>query len=198
MKIKDKYFFNKKTITELINEKGKYLAYELTCYPDNVDEDIDSVFNKILETLKIKGKKYIFAYYPEPDEILHLFGDNSSKSKIEIQKINSKVEEYSKLILENKNTVMIIVSDHGQIISKKIDIRKRNQYNLLKKYLEQKQFFIETRSPMFKVKKGEEENFKKTFNKLFGKYFFLLSKQEILDYKLFGEFGENDKHELFE
>ena len=82
--------------------------------------------------------------------------------------------------------------------SKKIDIRKRNQYNLLKKYLEQKQFFIETRSPMFKVKKGEEENFKKTFNKLFGKYFFLLSKQEILDYKLFGEFGENDKHELFE
>ena len=199
LNIKDKYYFKKKTITELINEAGKYLAYETNCYPYNVDYDIDNVFNNILEKLKIKGKKYIFSTYPEPDEILHQYGENSSKSIKEIKKINSKIEEYSKLILENNNTMMFIVADHGHIIPKKvIDLRKRNRYNLLNKYLTKKEFFIESRSPMFKVKKGEEENFKNTFNKLYGKYFFLLSKEEILNYKLFGEFGINEKHELFD
>ena len=74
LKIRDKYYYNKKTITELINEKGKYKAFELNCYPYNVEKSIDKVFSKILETLKIEGKKYIFSYYPEPDDILHAKG----------------------------------------------------------------------------------------------------------------------------
>ena len=65
MKIKDKYYYNKKTITQLINDDGKYSAFELNCYPYNVDRDIDTFFQRILETLKNKGKKYIFTYYPE-------------------------------------------------------------------------------------------------------------------------------------
>jgi len=194
LKIKDKYYYNKKTITELINEAGKYLAYELTCYPYNVDRDIDSVFHKILETLKIKGKKYIFAYYPEPDDVLHAYGYKSTKSIKEIEKINQKVEEYSKLILENKNTMLIITADHGHLISNKVDIREKE----ISKYLITKTLFVENRSPGFLVKKGEEENFKKAFYKEFGNDFYLLSKEEILDYEIFGEYSKNNKHELFE
>ena len=52
--IKDKYHHNKKTIVELINESGKYLAYKLICYLHNVDTDLDSVFKKIIEKIKIK------------------------------------------------------------------------------------------------------------------------------------------------
>ena len=194
LEIKDKYFYNKKTIVELINEAGKYSAYELNCYPYNVDRDIDSVFNNILEALKIEGKKYIFSYYPEPDDILHVLGSESEQAKLEIEKINKKVEEYSKLILENKNTVMIIISDHGHLISNKVDIRNKE----IRKYLEKPFIFIENRSPAFLVKKGMEENFKKAFDKDFGNDFFLLSKEEILKYNIFGEYSENNKHELFE
>ena len=194
LKIKDKYFYNTKTITELINEQGKYLSYEITCYPHNVDRNIDSVFKKILEKLKIKGKKYIFAYYPEPDDILHAFGENSNEAKVEIEKINKKVEEYSKLILDNKNTMMIITSDHGHLISNKVSIKNKE----ILKYMENPQLFIENRSPAFLVKKGEEDNFKKAFNKDFGRDFHLFSKDEILNLKIFGEYKENNKHELFE
>ena len=56
---------------------------------------------KSLKKLKLNKKKYIF-YYPEPDEILHVFGVQSQEAKIEIEKINKKVEEYSKIILEKK------------------------------------------------------------------------------------------------
>ena len=195
LEIKNKYYYNTKTVTEKITEAGKYLAYELNCYPYNVDRDIDSVFKRILETLKIKGKKYIFSYYPEPDDILHDKGVKSEDAIKEIEKINKKVEEYSKLILENKNTIMIIVADHGHlIVDERIDIKNSE----ISKYLENPKIFIENRSPAFLVKKGEEENFKKSFNKDFGKQFYLLSKEEILNNKIFGEYNQDSKHELFE
>lgn len=194
LRIKNKYYYNKKTITELINEKGKYLAYETSCYPYNVIESIDEVFNRVIEKLKINGKKYIFAYYPEPDEILHHSGEFSQIAKEEIEKINRKVEEYSKLILEYKDTMMFIVSDHGHIMSETIDIRN----NDIMKYMDNKNIFIENRSPTFIIRKGQEENFKHSFNKQFGNDFYLLSKEEILKYNLFGECEKNNEHELFE
>ena len=117
LRIKDEYYYNKKTITELINDAGKYMAFELNCYPHNVERNIDVVFQRILETLKIQGKKYIFTYYPEPDDILHAKSLKSQKAVEEIKKINAKVEEYSKLILQHEKTMLIIVADHGHLIS---------------------------------------------------------------------------------
>ena len=192
--IREKYYYNKKTIVEQINDAGKYLAYELNCYPHNVEKDIDKVFTKILDTLKVKGKKYIFSYYPEPDTILHKVGIESDVAILEIEKINKKVEEYSQLILDNKKTVMIVLSDHGHLVSNKLDTRDKEMSN----YLRKPYIFIENRSPAFLVKKGEEDKFKEAFLKDFGDDFYLLSKKEVLECNLFGEFTENNKHELFE
>ena len=89
---------------------------------------------------------------------------------------------------------MIIVSVHGHLVSDKIDIKN----NDIIKYLENNKIVIENRAPGFIVKKGEEESFKNSFVKEFGKDFYLLSKKEILKYKLFGEYGIYDKHKLFE
>ena len=194
MEIKDKYYYNKKTITELINENNKYLAMELNCYPYNVDRNIDTVFQRILESLKIKGKKYIFSYYPEPDDVLHAKSHKSQSAIDEIKKINAKVEEYSKLILEHKNTMLIITADHGHFIPNK----KKIVTHKISHYLRDKRVFIENRSPAFLVKQGNEKDFVQEFNKNFGNDFYLLSKKEILDYKLFGEYAEGNEHELFE
>ena len=194
MEIKDQYYFNKKTITQLINDTGKYSAYELNCYPHNVDINIDTFFQRILETLKNKGKKYIFTYYPEPDELLHAYGVKSKKTINEIKKINEKVEEYSKLILEHEKTMLIITADHGHLIS---DIKNIQQSKIMN-YMRDKRVFIENRSPGFLLKPGREKRFKKDFIKEFGKDFFLLSKKEVLDYKIFGECSKESKHELFE
>ena len=174
-KIKEKYYYNKKTIVQQINDGDKYSAYELNCYPYNVERDIDKVFKKILDTLKIKtkDKKYIFSYYPEPDDILHAEGVKSQNAINEIKKINQKVEEYSKLILEHDKTIMIIVADHGHIIADKEDIKSSEIYN----YIKNKKVFIENRSPAFRVKEGDENKFIEAFNRDYGKDFFLLSKK---------------------
>ena len=194
MEIKDKYYYNKKTITELVSEKNEFLAFELNCYPHNVERNIDTVFQRILETLKIKGKKYIFSYYTEPDDILHAKTHKSQKAIDEIKKINDKVEEYSKLILKHENTMLIITADHGHFIPN----TKRIITNKITQYLKDKRVFIENRSPAFLVKQGNQQDFAREFNKDYGKDFYLLSKKEILDYKLYGEYSEGNEHELFE
>ena len=193
-KIKNRYYYNNKPITDVINEKGRYLAFELNCYPYNVERNIDIVFKRVLETLKIQGKKYIFTYYPEPDDMLHAYGIRSKIVVDEIKKINKKVEEYSKLILEHEKTMMIIVSDHGHLLSN----QKRIIYTRLGNCLKTKKIFIENRSPAFLVKPGKEQNFVEEFNKYFGDDFFLLSKSDILRYKLYGEYSPETKHVLFE
>ena len=48
------------------------------------------------------------------------------------------------------------------------------------------------------VKPGYEKNFVEEFNKIYGDDFYLLSKEDILKYKLFGEYSEGNEHELFE
>ena len=193
-KIKDKYYFNKKTITQLINDDGKYSAYELNCYPYNVDRDIDTFFKRILKTLNNKGKKYIFTYYPEPDDLLHGLSVKSKKTIDEIKKINAKAEEYSKLILEHEKTMLIIVADHGHLIAN----RKKINNSYISNYLRDKRVFIENRSPAFLVRPGKEKEFKEKFNKEFGNEFFLFSNKEIIDLNLFGEYSKETKHELLE
>jgi len=192
---KNYYYNDKKTIAEKINYEGKFLGFELSCYPYNVENDIDIVFQRILETIKIQAtRKYLFAYYPEPDDILHAKSHRSGKAVSEIKKINDKIEYYSKLILENKKTVMIVVSDHGHLISKKKSILKSK----ICEHLKTKKVFIENRSPAFLVKKGHEKEFVKEFNKDFGDDFFLLSRKEILEMEIFGEYALDNKHKLFE
>ena len=68
----------------------------------------------------------------------------------------------------------------------------------INKYLSKPYVFIENRNPAFLVKKGYEKEFIKAFNKDFGNDFFLLSKEDILKYQIFGEYAPNNKHKFFE
>lgn len=191
-KIKQKYYYNNTLITDLIKNKGKFLAFDLSRY--YYGTNIDKCFEKILEALKIPGKKYIFSTFLEPDNILHIKGPKSEKVFEVIKNINDKVEKYSKLILEHEKTIIIISADHGHLTSIPNKISFRN----LNKYLKVNKLFIENRSPTFLVKPLYEKEFIKEFNKNFGNDFFLLSKKEILKYNLYGEYSKGKKHEFFE
>ena len=194
IEIKKKYL-TPKTVVEMINEAGKYKAFETNCYPYNEESNYDKVFSNIFDKLKIEGKKYIFSYIGEPDHILHSKGSDSIQAKTEIEKINNKIEEYSNLIMKQyKNTVIIIVADHGHMVGEDVEV-KNYEFN---NYLANNKSFIENRNPAYLVKKGQEENFKKAFLKDFGQDFFLLSKEEVLKYKLYGDYEEENKNPLFE
>ena len=87
-----------------------------------------------------------------------------------------------------------MVADHGHIVGKDIEVKNKE----FMKYLANELSFIECRSPAYLVKEGQEENFKKAFLKDFGKDFYLLSKEEVLKNKLFGDYEKGNENPLFE
>ena len=99
-----------KTIVEEINEKGKYKAVELFPFGKKNYTNLDDMFKKIIKYSRDKTKKYIYAYYTEPDCLLHEFGNNTKEVIDCIKMLNDKSKEY---IEKLENSLVIITSDHG-------------------------------------------------------------------------------------
>lgn len=125
-------------------------------------------------------KMYIYAYCPEPDSTEHVNKMNSKKTRKVIKNLNSIIsKELSKL----EDTIVFVIADHGHIDAEYIYLPDYPEiFNLL-----DGDFVIEGRALSVKIKEGHKEEFKEKFNKIFGQYFTLLTKQEVLDKEIFGK-----------
>lgn len=180
--ISDKYFSNK-TIMERILENKKY--YSKIVFPIKYSDayiDIDDMFKKIKENLNIKDKNYIYAYYVDPDSIMHVNGTDSKATNDAFLMINDKCEKFAETI---SDTLLIITSDHGH---------KNTEYIYLEDYedifkLIKDNVWIEGRCCAFNV--TDKNLFRKLFNKYFKDYFILKTKEEVKKERLFGLDNEN-------
>lgn len=186
LNIKDKYL-KIKTIPKRINNEGKYQGIVLFPFKETLYQDLDDMLEKIKQKTKEPGKKYIYAYDTEPDHTMHNYGPDSIKVKTLIEERNTKIENLCKNL---KNTILFIVADHGH---KKVEHIFLNQYKDLLDTLKITTS-IEQRATSFHVKKGKQEEFKRLFDKYFGKYFNLYTKEEIIESNLF---GPGEYHSLF-
>ena len=180
--ISDKYFSNK-TIMERILENKKY--YSKIVFPLKYSDaytDIDDMFKKIKENLNIKDKNYIYAYYVDPDSIMHVNGTDNKATNDAFLMINDKCEKFAETI---SDTLLIITSDHGH---------KNTEYIYLEDYedifkLIKDNVWIEGRCCAFNV--NDKNLFRKLFNKYFKDYFILKTKEEVKKERLFGLDNEN-------
>lgn len=173
-----------KTIVSEINKKDKYKAIELFPFGEKPYKNIDDMMNIIEKESQKKGKKYIYAYDDEPDHTMHELGPDSKEVKKLIKIRNKKTEELSKKL---KDTLLIVVADHGHTLIENMFLK---DYPKLINMLE-RTTSIEQRATSFKVKEGKTEEFQKEFNKQFGNYYKLYTKEEIIDSKIFGDGKEN-------
>ncbi len=139
---------------------------------DNIDEIIESIY----DIYDISGNKFILAYSDCPDWLLHDYGTDSKEVKKYILDAEKKIEKLKKDL--GDDTVIIITADHGH---KNIDKR----YTLID-YPEIYECLImpptlESRVINFWVKEEMRDKFEKRFNKIFGKEFWLMTKEEFLD-----------------
>ena len=192
LKIK-KEFLSPKLLVDIIKEKDCD-TYSISPYSDYKYKTIDQMFNIIKEKLEIKNnkKKFLYVYNPEPDSTMHMNGCDSKDAKNLMFERNQKLEEFYNKYLDNE-TMIIVVADHGHINGDHIYLE---DYPDIKNLMETNTY-IECRCPFFKIKKGYENIFKEKFNLFFGNYFHLLSKEEILNNKIFGDI-QFKKNELFD
>ena len=169
-----------KTITDEINECGKYTGTEIMPIGKNSYSGLDDMLGKIECELKKPGKKYIYAYDDEPDKTMHVKRSDSPEAARLIKERNKKLEEFCSRI---ENTVFIVVADHGHINVKNYLL---TDYPEILDMLE-RTTSIEPRAVSFKVKDGLSEKFEKKFDELFGRDFTLYTKGEVEKSRLFGD-----------
>lgn len=134
------------------------------------------------------GKKYIYTYWPQPDYDMHDKGTKHSRIRKCIEKINDEVESLCSSV---ENTLFVITADHGLVDTDWLFI---SDYPDLCECLLRNPC-IETRALTFFIKAGKEESFEELFNKYFGKFYLLMTKQQVKETHLF---GKGKEHPLFD
>jgi hypothetical protein len=171
-------FYPYTSIRDKIKEKG-YRAYAVSPFGDVHIENMDDLCKNVQNLCATKDKKYIYAYYPHPDGIMHKYGCTSKEAKEVLIEINKKVEE---LCSNVSDSLIIITADHGHLDSKGVCILDYQKIIECLKRLPS----IEPRALNLFIKENKKKQFIQEFNKEFGDKFILLSKEEVLNKQLFG------------
>lgn len=173
-----------KNMKDRIGEVGinaYFVAPFLDPYPSNY-----GVFcEEVKKLCKGEERKYIYAYWNEPDYTMHHNGVDGDDITNILLDIESKTEQMAR---ELENTLLIITADHGHINVKNEVI---TDYPDIMECLVRMPS-MEVRALNFFVKEGMEEKFEHSFNKHFGEQFILFSKAEVLEKQLLG-IGQNHK-----
>lgn len=182
-----------KTILELIDENNPDVhAFSVRRFPVDSDgpKTLKTFEKRVNQSLGKLDKGVIYFYFDSPDREMHQYGINNTRVHQYVNRINDMMERVCE---QNKDTLFLLLADHGHINVKYFDICEHDDfYSLLRLPLS-----FEKRTPTFFIKDGKEEEFKKLFNKYYGKYFILLSKKEALDSQIFGEGKSSTKIEAF-
>lgn len=183
-KVKERPEMRYKTIIERINEETSNEAYIVWPFdekhPCNTLEEISSRIHEICANSI--NKKFIYAYYVNPDKILHNEGFDSVNVKEEMIKINNATKNLCKKL--PSETIVIAIADHGHIECR-YEILSENEelFDMLARTTA-----IESRACAMKLKDGvDKEYFRKKFLQLYGNSFRIYSKEEILQNQLFGK-----------
>ena len=135
---------------------------------------------QLKEFLKNNDECFAYFYWDSPDREMHQYGIDDWRVKYQVKKAQRFIK---KIVKNSKDTAFIFLADHGHINFKLFDICDRPDiYSLVDKPLS-----MEKRTVSFFIKKGKEKEFESLFNKYYGDYFEMLSKEEVLKIKLFGE-----------
>lgn len=174
-----------KNIATLINEKkNKNIANLIYGYP--VDKEnkkvrkINTFIKYAYETANKNDESFTYAYWVYPDAYMHKKGVNNFTVHHNIKQIQRLIKKYSS---KNKDVATLIIADHGMI---DVNFNDINEHPDLVDTLI-RNTSIEKRTMNFFVKEDKKDLFKELFNKYYGNYYTLLSKEEVLEQNIFGE-----------
>ena len=170
-----------KNIMQRIEEvKGRKSAYCVAFFSKYRIKSVEDICKTIYKLSKKRKKKYIYAYWHQPDGAMHGHGVTSPEAHKEILHINSEVE---KLCGKLKDSLVIITADHGLCDSVNLFLE---DYPELYDMLKIPPSIEPGRAMSLFVKDGLQDAFKKEFNRLFGDSFRLMAKEEVFSENILG------------
>lgn len=145
-----------------------------------VEECLDAVKNLCDKD----GKRFVFAYCPDPDMTMHDYGVTSSEAKKVIETVSKGLEALQK---QTENVLFIVVADHGQIdVKGEIDFYNDKELNDMLLC----PAFLDARTPAFWVRPDKKAEFEEKFTNRYGKDFVLYKTEDLIREGYFGDRGE--------
>lgn len=175
-----KDFLPNKDIIEIINEKYnrkiacKVMSFELE------DESFETFLKHSQKA--IDNNIFSYLYFTNPDDYLHKYGTHSQKVNELVKNIDDKIKKFIK---NNKDTLFLVIADHGHIDTEYEELMDhKDLYDLLKiKYN-----CLEPRSCMLFIKDDKKVEAKKLIDKYYpSKYFKVYTKKQIIKKEIFGK-----------
>lgn len=152
-------------------------------------ESLDKQAERVLEITALDEENFTYVYWTEPDLTQHDFGIDAEETKAKLIDLNRSMTELSKKL--NKDTVLIVIADHGLTNVEGIDIfEDKEMISLLRRKPS-----MEPRATSFFLKRFKRDRFLRLFHERYGKDFQLMTREELIDSRLMG-FGY--QHELLE
>lgn len=173
-----------KNIIEIINESSGS-AYAAMPFMPPYPQSADAILHRVEKLCHEPGRKFIYAYWNEPDSTMHKTGTGSPETHRIVTMLEKMVE---KTVSGLSDTLFLITADHGHIDSKNVCLL---DYPEIMRCLVRPPSF-EPRTLNLFVKDEYKETFPKIFNKYFGDSFVLLTKDEALSERLFGTGNDRD------
>jgi predicted AlkP superfamily pyrophosphatase or phosphodiesterase len=144
---------------------------------------------RLLEITNKLEENFTYVYWTQPDMLEHEVGIDDVLVKKKLEHLNQELYDFSKQM--NKETILIVIADHGLVNVEPIDLHKNEQ---LMQCLIRKPS-LEPRATNFFVNPLKKDVFKKIFKKMYGQYFQLMSKDEFISS---GLLGQGIKHPLLD
>lgn len=105
-------------------------AYYISKFSKFKINSLDDIGNTVIKLSKKRGRKYIYTYWHEPDETMHIYGVNSNEAKSKINQINTYTEN---LCSKLNDALVIVTADHGLIDSDAVFLENYPKlWNMLK------------------------------------------------------------------
>ena len=150
-------------------------------------ENMDEIALNVKDICTLDGEKFILAYCDNPDGLLHKYGTDSDEARDFVLDAENKIKELRDALSDD--SIIVVSADHGH---KNIE----KSYSIID-YPELWECFLmppsfEARVLNFYIKESMKEAFEQRFNKLFGKEFWLMNRDEFLNKRKF--LGTGIKH----
>ena len=165
-------------IVDKINAAGGK-AYAAMPFLPPYPQTIEAILERVTTLCKEPGKKFIYAYWNEPDSTMHKTGTMSDKSHEMVTTLERIVEESAAKL---ENTLLLITADHSHIDCENVCIL---DYPEIMDCLVRMPSF-EPRTLNLFVKEERREEFPAIMQKYFGDDILLLTREEVLAEKVFG------------
>lgn len=168
-----------RSICDQIRSAG-YEAHYRAPFVEPRPEDFGAFCSEIKRLCTEDGEKYVYAYWDQPDTVMHRKGCFGESAKSKVRDLEKQVEALAE---ELSDTLLLITADHGHIDSPKAVV---TDYPDITECLVRMPS-IEPRCLNLFVKDGMDEQLKAAFAEHFNGKFLLMSGTEVKERQLFGK-----------